>query len=235
MTKCPVCQKDNPQGVEYCEDCGASLTPSREPATVGASPASAAAPAASATPPAAPAASGAASAAPSGGMDGASPSLAPESEASPSASPSPSTGTGSPDGSAMPQATPDSTPAAAPAAAATGAQQPRLLVRRFGALTGDEIPLHGERLVVGRFDPETGPVDIDLGSTPESEHISRQHAELYRETDGRWFVKDLGSTNGVFAKGGDQSSFGPRVTEPRSLADGDELAFGNARFIFKLT
>jgi pSer/pThr/pTyr-binding forkhead associated (FHA) protein len=104
---------------------------------------------------------------------------------------------------------------------------------RYGAPTGDEIPLIGQRLVIGRFDPETGPVDIDLSEAAESGHISRQHGELFRDGDGSWNVRDLGSTNGVFVKGGDAASFGPRITAPRPLQDGDELAFGNARFIFR--
>jgi hypothetical protein len=62
--------------------------------------------------------------------------------------------------------------------------QARLLAVRYGAATGDAIPLFGQRLLVGRFDPETGPVDIDLSEIPESGHISRQHGELYREADG---------------------------------------------------
>ena len=46
-------------------------------------------------------------------------------------------------------------------------------------------------------------------------------------------VRDLGSTNGVFVKSGDAGSFGPRITAPRALSDGDEIAFGNVRFVFK--
>ena len=126
---------------------------------------------------------------------------------------------------------PVSAPAPGPTAAPAG--QPRLVVKRYGALTGEEIPLLGERLVVGRFDPETGPVDIDLSSTPETQHISRQHGELYREAGGQWFVRDLGSTNGVFVKGASDASFGQRIAEPRPVGDGDELAFGNARFVFR--
>ena len=106
---------------------------------------------------------------------------------------------------------------------------------RYGTPTGDEIPLSGQRLVVGRFDPETGPVDIDLSEGAESGHISRQHGELYLEGDGSWTVRDLGSTNGVFVKSADTASFGPRISAPRPLKDGDELAFGNARFIFRTT
>jgi pSer/pThr/pTyr-binding forkhead associated (FHA) protein len=87
--------------------------------------------------------------------------------------------------------------------------------------------------MVGRFDPETGPVDIDLSSAPEAEHVSRQHGELYREADGRWAVRDLGSTNGVFVKAQDAAAFGPRITAPWPLSNGDEVAFGNARFVFR--
>jgi len=108
-----------------------------------------------------------------------------------------------------------------------------LLAIRHGAPTGEEIPLLGQRMVAGRFDPETGPVDIDLSSSPDAAHVSRQHAELYLETDGRWMVRDLGSTNGVFAKGSGDAAFGPRISEPRALANGDEVAFGNARFVFR--
>ena len=120
----------------------------------------------------------------------------------------------------------------APATASTG-QNPRLVGVRYGAPTGDEHPLLGQRLVVGRFDAETGPVDIDLSQAPESEQISRQHAEVYREADGGWFVKDLGSTNGVFVKAAGAATFGPRLTAPQALSTGDEIGFGNARFIFQ--
>ena len=85
----------------------------------------------------------------------------------------------------------------------------------------------------GPLDPETGPVDIDLSSAPEAEHVSRQHGDLYREADGRWFVRDLGSTNGVFVKGQGTTAFGPRISAPHPLDNGDEVAFGNARFVFR--
>ena len=49
----------------------------------------------------------------------------------------------------------------------------------------------------------------------------------------RWFVRDLGSTNGIFVKHSTDLSFGQRITQPREIANGDELAFGNARFVFR--
>lgn len=228
MTVCPVCQKENPAGVEYCEDCGASLAPVKEPLAVGAG-SGANAESAGAT------SSAGLPSATSGSASPPAPSSAPQ------ASPGTEPGTAAPaeGGPAAAPSAAESAPAGGPAggeaapAGPSGKQWPRLLVKRFGALTGDEVPLQGERLLVGRFDPETGPVDIDLSAAPEAEHISRQHAELDREADGRWLVRDLGSTNGVFVKGSGQASFGPRITEPLAIADGDELAFGNARFVFR--
>jgi hypothetical protein len=239
MQTCQVCGKQNPTGVDYCEDCGAALTQTPQPVPVGTASGAAAgtAPASASTPqPTPPPAAGPADAT-------AAPAPAAPAPADPTA----------PAGSAAPTAGSDLTPPApegvgaagettAPAPAAPAAPaadagpiapRARLIVKRFGAPTGEEIALLGERLVVGRFDPETGPVDIDLSASQESVHISRQHGELYREADGRWFVRDLGSTNGIFVKSQTAVGFGPRITAPQPLADGDEVAFGNARFLFR--
>lgn len=118
-----------------------------------------------------------------------------------------------------------------PSAAPVLSGEAKLGIKKFGAPTGEFIPLQGERLVVGRFDASSGPVDIDLSGLGGQEHISRRHAELYRE-DGRWVVRDLGSTNGVYVKRKGETSFSPRLQEPAPLADGDELAFGNLMLMF---
>lgn len=195
MVTCAICGKENSAGVEYCEDCGAALTP--------------------------------ATSAPGAGVRAAGPARG-----------------DTPTPASDPPFRPEDTPGD-PAAAVTPAPQeatapppipvvnPRLAWKRYGALTAEEIPLQGDRLVVGRFDPETGPVDIDLSGAPEAVQLSRHHAELYHEADGGWYVKDLGSTNGVFVKRPESSTFGPRLTAPTALTPGDEVAFGNARFIFK--
>jgi hypothetical protein len=210
MIKCQICQHENPDGAEYCENCGAALTTSAVPQTAATD---------QAAPPAEVATPDAQAASPSG--------TAPAVDAQPAAAE-----VAAPEMPAPPAAPPE-LPATSPAPT-TGQQNPRLVAHRHGATSGDEVPLLGERLVVGRFDPETGPVDIDLSQAPEAAQISRHHAEIYRESDGRWHVKDLGSTNGVFVKSSGSSTFGPRLTAPQALASGDEVAFGNARFIFRL-
>ncbi len=107
----------------------------------------------------------------------------------------------------------------------------KLVFKRFGALTTDTIPLQGPRLVVGRFDASTGPVEIDLTGVPGAENISRRHAELFFE--GVWKVRDLGSTNGVFIKRAGEEAYSPRLVEPTELKDGDEIAFGNVILVFQ--
>ncbi len=196
MVTCAICGKENPAGVEYCEDCGAALAPTATPPV-----------AAESTP---------VQAGDSAEMPASEPPFTPQDE---------------------PAAAPLETPSPSPGGTATppppSVVNPRLAPKRYGAVGAEEIPLQGDRLVVGRFDPETGPVDIDLSGTPEAGQLSRHHAELYRESDGGWYVQDLGSTNGVFVKRPGSSTFGPRLSTPTALTPGDEVAFGNARFIFK--
>lgn len=135
---------------------------------------------------------------------------------------------------AVPAVDPGASAASAPAPEAAGAAKTgpaKLGVKKYGTATGDFIPLQGERLTVGRFDPSSGPVDIDLTALGSPEHISRRHAELYKEGE-RWFVRDLGSTNGVFVKRAGQGSFSPRLQQPEALSDGDEVAFGNVMLGF---
>lgn len=95
-----------------------------------------------------------------------------------------------------------------------------------------EFTLDGTNLIIGRFDPDTGPVDVDLESFPGEDTISRNHAEIYQE-GGQWKIKDLGSTNGVFLKRAGQSRFGARITIPESIYSGDEVAIAKIRFLFQ--
>ncbi|UQN08355.1 FHA domain-containing protein [Deinococcus sp. QL22] len=249
---CTVCGTANPEGTTYCEGCGVELsaTAAPTPTTTPQTPqevlpevvSTEAAPApVDATPPAAvfneppvfseapvssaeltaaaPTEPVAEEAAPVGGEF---------TEESASATPvSPELGSELSTAEGAAPAPAAETPSATPVL--TG--EAKLGIKKFGAPTGEFIPLQGERLVVGRFDASSGPVDIDLSGLGGQEHISRRHAELYREL-GVWAVRDLGSTNGVYIKRKGEPSFSPRLQEPATLTDGDELAFGNLMLIF---
>jgi FHA domain len=86
--------------------------------------------------------------------------------------------------------------------------------------------------LIGIFDPDQGPVDIDLEHFAGGETVSRNHAEIYPE-GGVWKIKDLGSTNGVFIKPVGQSRFGARITAPTPIASGDEVAIAKICFVFQ--
>lgn len=107
----------------------------------------------------------------------------------------------------------------------------RLTLRRSGLPAGDSFLL-GERVLIGRFDLESGPVDIDLGPLPEATYVSRHHAEVWRDGSGQWFIRDLGSRNGTFVRTSGAGQF-QRVTSDCPLHDCDEVALGNARFDFQ--
>jgi hypothetical protein len=104
--------------------------------------------------------------------------------------------------------------------------------RLISKQTNQEFPLEGYA-TIGIFDPDTGPVDIDLETFAGNETISRQHAEIYQEA-GVWKIKDLGSTNGVFIKPAGQNRFNARITMPETINSGDEIAFAKIRFLFQI-
>lgn len=116
-------------------------------------------------------------------------------------------------------------------AATTAPAMARLVPRAIGATPSDGYVLNNANMVVGRFDPSAGPVDIDLGGQTGEGYISRRHAELFMQS-GAWMVRDLGSTNGVYIKKAGQGQYSPRLIEPAALSDGDEVAFGNVKFLF---
>jgi len=84
-------------------------------------------------------------------------------------------------------------------------------------------------VIIGRFDTETGPVDIDLSNIPEAKYISRKHAKIFF-SDGCWYIEDLGSSNGTFLLTENDTKKVERGTRTE-LKDGYEIAFGNAKFL----
>jgi len=79
---------------------------------------------------------------------------------------------------------------------------------------GKEYEL-GERTIIGRMDS----CDIRILDGL----ISKQHAEI-TYTNGRWSLRDLGSSNGTLVNG--------RRVHAVDLAEGDQIAVGSARLVF---
>lgn len=118
---------------------------------------------------------------------------------------------------------------AADVALAEGAQgsPPMLVLVRSGQVSDVEIPLDLPA-VIGRADSGAGQIDVDLSPYAETGYVSRRHAQITLE-DGAYMLEDLGSSNGTFVKRDDFEKI-----EKAEIRDGDEVSFGNARFVFRV-
>ena len=83
---------------------------------------------------------------------------------------------------------------------------------------GDAIPLMSDVMTIGRRES----CDISL----KFQNVSGMHAELSFK-NGVWFVRDLGSTNGVKVNG--------ERTLRKPLRPGDEVAVANHRYTIQYT
>lgn len=110
--------------------------------------------------------------------------------------------------------------------APAAAEGPRLVWLQDGVESDVSFALP-ESGIVGRFDPGTGPVEVDLAGVPDAAYVSRRHAKV-EHADGVWTLRDLGSSNGTFVFRDDWE----RVEEVE-LVDGLQIAFGNAKFVFR--
>jgi len=207
MIKCSECGYENMEGLDYCDGCGAKLTPAA--AGAGAptqAPATTEAGAPEPTPP--PAAAEAPKA------------EAPSAEAPPAAAaPSPAE---APEAAAAPAPTP------APEAAAAITFKAKLTIVR-GGRQGHEFPLEPGNNLVGRWDPETGAFpEVDMEADDPEAKISRKHA-LIRIENGKITVEDIGSLNGTYV------NRQPRLApgNPVELKTGDEIIIGKT--FLKLT
>jgi two-component system, cell cycle response regulator len=82
---------------------------------------------------------------------------------------------------------------------------------------GRRIPLQEGQYIVGR--------DSEAGLVVSRSSVSRQHARLYRDDFGSWWVEDMKSTNGTFVNE-------VRVVQPQQITDGDQVRFGDAIYKF---
>ncbi|WBL19864.1 FHA domain-containing protein FhaB/FipA [Citricoccus sp. NR2] len=87
-------------------------------------------------------------------------------------------------------------PAATESAPNTGQTQQRTLASQLvvteGPLQGTVIDLHGAPLMLGR----AAEADLIL----DDDYVSGRHARLFPQ-GSRWFLEDLGSTNGTYVNG----------------------------------
>jgi hypothetical protein len=127
---------------------------------------------------------------------------------------------------APPAELPQPSPVVGPAPAAA-----RVTLKR-GGISTEHTFAFAARALLGRFDPETGPVDVDLSPLPEAIYVSRRHAEIRYVGRGQWVIRSLAAKNGTFVRAGSLGEFLP-VQGEQALQDGDEIALGNATFEFR--
>ncbi|MGH3845082.1 MAG: FHA domain-containing protein [Pseudonocardiaceae bacterium] len=86
------------------------------------------------------------------------------------------------------------------------------------------IALTGTSMLIGRHSASRGITpEIDLAEMSADPGISREHARLVAQSDGRWAVVDEGSTNGTYVNGGRQPI---PAHQQVPLADGDRVHLG---------
>jgi len=116
-------------------------------------------------------------------------------------------GPGWQDGADSPPETAKPTGGGMPFLAKAPAPAGRLVVIAGDGQEGPSFPLIGDQVDVGRTE---GSVVL-----AEDRYMSPRHARLVRNK-GHWYVRDLGSTNGVFV----------RISRPHDLVDSDWLLLG---------
>jgi diguanylate cyclase (GGDEF)-like protein len=85
-----------------------------------------------------------------------------------------------------------------------------------GADIGKRVPLINQQYIVGR--------DNEAGFVVSRSSVSRQHARLFKDDRGLWWVEDLSSTNGTFVN--------EARIQTRRLDDADQVRFGDAIYKF---
>lgn len=107
-----------------------------------------------------------------------------------------------------------------------GSHQARLTLLVSGRVTTMQF-LFELPVIIGRA-PEPGEGSIvDLTDIDGGTYISRRHARITYEPDG-YYLEDLSSSNGTYVLKGEFE----RV-EKIKINNGDQIAFGNARFLFE--
>jgi len=79
----------------------------------------------------------------------------------------------------------------------------------------------GQELMIGRLAEGEGTLAADI-------EISRQHARIKCEPDGRYAIEDLGSTNGTYLNG-------RRLDGPATLETGDRIEVGASALVVQVS
>ena len=106
----------------------------------------------------------------------------------------------------------------------------KLIPKQIGAPIPEFI-IDSNNAIIGKFNPEIGPVEIDLDGFYGDNTVSLTHAEIYFKNN-QWQIKDMGSTNGIYIKHIGKPRFGYRINKPEILNSGDEIAIGKIRLLF---
>ncbi|MEB3343005.1 FHA domain-containing protein [Okeania sp.] len=109
----------------------------------------------------------------------------------------------------------------------------KLISKEVGAPIREFI-IDSHNAIIGKFDPNIGPVEIDLDGFYGNETVSSTHAEIYFENN-QWHIKDMGSTYGIYIKPIGKTRFGYRMNKPTILNSGDEISIGKIRLLFLIT
>ncbi len=97
----------------------------------------------------------------------------------------------------------------------------KLVIQR-GHSSGKEFLLNENETLIGRWDADGGIFpDVDLDTDDPEAKVSRRHARIIRRGD-EFFIEDLGSTNGTFVNRGRRLL--PGDLQP--LRDADEIIVG---------
>lgn len=112
---------------------------------------------------------------------------------------------------------------------APASMRAKLVVER-GDAPGTEFKLNSMESTIGRWDADNGVFpDVDLDAFDGEAKVSRRHARI-KLNDGKYYIEDLGSTNGTYVNRGRRLLPG----NIHLLNDGDEVIVGKTFMRFHI-